>query len=867
VAALPTDVPAGGTAVVREGRVVYASSGAAALAGLDAAALVGRPFVDLVVPEERERIAERVERQSRGAPAPDEYEIQLQLPGGGHRVVEARVARDGTDLVLELRDVSALAARRPHLAAIARLGVEIHRELEVEAIWDRVRRGLEEVGLTAVLMRAEKEAARVEWADIPADVAERFRAVAGRPLAGFSVPWTGFSRAAWDEGGAFSDDWLRQVQVVLPEGVADLARDAAAALGLVRAVAMRVDERAAPRFYLVSAGAWPRAEDLPAFRLLGSQIGSALDAARTIAGLARHNADLAALNRLGELSVESPALGEFLAAASRVVRRETGCDGVAVFTTGEGSHELVLRFQEGAEEAAARAFTRVPLEGAVAGILNARVPVAARISEHPPERQDRLRRLGFATNAWVPLFTRGGAAGLMALGWRQEIDPATIRRGFLQAAGAHLAAALESHRLVEDLRGRVGELTLLNRVALGGTVLDPAALLEGALRPLCETVEADVASAFLAEGDELLLQARVGLETLPPGSRIPAGDSLSGRAVRERGPAVVNDPGLLPPRWASAAAREGLRRFAVVPLLSKGRALGTLALGRRSERDFTEGEVALLSTLGAQLGVAVDNARLYDDLSRSYAELGRAQRQLVQRERLAALGELAAVVAHEVRNPLGVIFNSLGSLRRILRPQGDAALLLEIVGEEADRLNRIVADLLDFARPSEPVIRPEPLGRVVNDALAAALAKHQEGITVERQVEEGLPPVPVDAGLIRQAVVNLVENAMQAMPGGGRVATRVARGPDAVLVEVEDDGPGIPEEIRARIFEPFFTTRATGTGLGLAVVKRIMDLHGGEVALRPGPRGGAIFTLRFPVAGRPGAGGTGAAVAAANRMG
>jgi signal transduction histidine kinase len=88
-----------------------------------------------------------------------------------------------------------------------------------------------------------------------------------------------------------------------------------------------------------------------------------------------------------------------------------------------------------------------------------------------------------------------------------------------------------------------------------------------------------------------------------------------------------------------------------------------------------------------------------------------------------------------------------------------------------------------------------------------------------------------------------------------------------VLVEVEDDGPGIPEEIRARIFEPFFTTRATGTGLGLAVVKRIMDLHGGEVALRPGPRGGAIFTLRFPVAGRPGAGGTGAAVAAANRMG
>ena len=849
---LEADGPSGGTLVLRDGRVIYASSGAAALADLDAAALVGRPFGDLIAPEERERIADRIARRARGDPAPDRYEVTLVLPGGARRVVEARVALDGADLVLDLRDVSALAARRPRLAAIAHLGAEILRELDEGRIWRRARAGLRAAGLTTVLMRAEEACVRVEWIDVPGDAAKRPEA-AGLSLVGLAIPWTEFSRSAWNEGGVFSDDWLRQVQVVMPDGLAERARDAAAAVGLTRAVAVRVDERAAPRFYLVAAADWLRAEDLPAFRLLGAQVGSALDAARTVAGLARHNADLAALNRLGELSSEAASLESFLAEASRTVRREAACDGVAVFTVADGGRELVLRFQEGAEAGTAAAFARLPVAGALAEILNARAPVAATTSAAAPEHRERLRPLGFATNAWVPLYTRSGPAGLMALGWREEIAPEAVRLGFLQAAGAHIAAALESHRLLEDLRGRVGELTLLNRLALGTATLDPAALLEAALGPVCETFDADAAGAFLLEGDELALAAQLGLESLPAGARLRVGEGISGRSVAERATVVASDPSQLAPRWSEVAARGGFTRFASAPLLSKGRALGSLGLSRRTERDFSGEEVALLSTIGAQLGVAVDNARLYRDLARSYEDLARAQSQLVHRERLAALGELAAVVAHEVRNPLGVIFNSLGSLRRLLRPSGDAAMLLEIVDEEAARLNRIVADLLDFARPSAPVIPPEPLGRVVEDAIAAALPRRTARVSLVREEEEGLPPVPVDARLVRQAVVNLVQNAVQAMPEGGHIRARVARAPDpgSVLVEIEDDGPGIPEELRGRVFVPFFTTRASGTGLGLAVVKRIMEFHGGEVSLRGTPGGGATFALRFPLARTP----------------
>ena len=270
----------------------------------------------------------------------------------------------------------------------------------------------------------------------------------------------------------------------------------------------------------------------------------------------------------------------------------------------------------------------------------------------------------------------------------------------------------------------------------------------------------------------------------------------------------------------------------------------------RGPRRFSAQEVERAAAIANQLAVAAENARLYEDLRKSYAELARAQRQLIQQERLAALGELSAVVAHEVRNPLGVIFNSLGSLRRMLRPSGDAKMLLDIVGEEADRLNRIVGDLLDFARPSTPQLRPEPLERIVDEAVQAALAQNS-GVQLAREADPAVPPVPMDARLMRQAVLNVAVNAVQAMPRGGRLSVRLRREDGAALLEIEDTGAGIPEEVRHRIFEPFFTTKASGTGLGLAVVKRIVEGHGGEIAVRSRPGAGTTFSLRFPLAAPP----------------
>jgi signal transduction histidine kinase len=230
-------------------------------------------------------------------------------------------------------------------------------------------------------------------------------------------------------------------------------------------------------------------------------------------------------------------------------------------------------------------------------------------------------------------------------------------------------------------------------------------------------------------------------------------------------------------------------------------------------------------------------------------ELARTQEQLVKRERLAALGELSAVVAHEVRNPLGAIFNSVATIRHFIGPTSPALPLVDIVGEEADRLNRIVDDLLHFARPPSPSPLPVPLPRILEDSVRGALADSRGPVEVQWAVEATVPPVLADERLMRQAFLNLALNAVQAMPKGGTLrvgARRVDGAQPEVQVEFSDSGSGITPEVRARIFEPFFTTKAKGTGLGLAIVKRIVESHSGRLALESQPGQGTTFRLFLP---------------------
>jgi signal transduction histidine kinase len=269
-----------------------------------------------------------------------------------------------------------------------------------------------------------------------------------------------------------------------------------------------------------------------------------------------------------------------------------------------------------------------------------------------------------------------------------------------------------------------------------------------------------------------------------------------------------------------------------------------------AERKPPEEYLPAVERLVGVLVTVLTHRRLAQDLRHSYQELARTQLALIERERLAAVGELAATVAHEVRNPLAVIFNCIGTLQKSGAPPSDSKALLDILAEEANRLNQIVSELLDFARPGEVLLLNESLEEIVAGAIAAVRSAHPAPVRIDLEVSPSLPRQMLDARLMRRAVINLVTNAVQAVPRGGRVTVRVIEealhGRPAVRVEVTDDGPGIPRAVLARVFEPFFTTKASGTGLGLSIVKHVAEAHHGEVTVRSAEGQGTTFAIRLP---------------------
>jgi signal transduction histidine kinase len=252
-----------------------------------------------------------------------------------------------------------------------------------------------------------------------------------------------------------------------------------------------------------------------------------------------------------------------------------------------------------------------------------------------------------------------------------------------------------------------------------------------------------------------------------------------------------------------------------------------------------------------QIAIAVAHARLYEEAKRSYDELARTQEELVKRERLAALGQLAATLAHEVRNPLGVLFNSISTLGKTAELSDDARTLLAIMGEEARRLERLVRELLDFVRPVLPTLSVEQLHGVVEEAIeAAARELGPDAPRLCNEVPPSLPPVPIDVAMLRRALLNLIVNGGQAAGSDGKVSVRAAVTPSSgVRIEIVDDGPGIRPDAAPRVFEPFFTTKTTGTGLGLAIVKEIVDAHRGAIHLSSEDGRGTTIVIELPLAG------------------
>jgi signal transduction histidine kinase len=271
---------------------------------------------------------------------------------------------------------------------------------------------------------------------------------------------------------------------------------------------------------------------------------------------------------------------------------------------------------------------------------------------------------------------------------------------------------------------------------------------------------------------------------------------------------------------------------------------------------FVNGVVmTLLSRFTALRGQLEGRARHLKDrareLSRAYAELRAAQDELVRKEQLAAVGELSAVVAHEVRNPLAIISNAVATLRRSGIGDADRATLLTILDEESSRLNHLVGDLLRYARPVNIERQLVSLRELVERGMA--LADGKLDLDAELCEPEPTEKIWADPNLLRQVIDNLIANAIQAMSGGGVLTVTLVNleveGARGVEIQIQDTGEGMDTQVRARALDPFFTTRPSGTGLGLAIVARIVDAHGGVLRIKSTAGAGTVMHVFLPRSG------------------
>ena len=265
-------------------------------------------------------------------------------------------------------------------------------------------------------------------------------------------------------------------------------------------------------------------------------------------------------------------------------------------------------------------------------------------------------------------------------------------------------------------------------------------------------------------------------------------------------------------------------------------------------------EIFMFLAVGVLTGILADRERkrrielqhTAQRLSAVYRELQLSLEQVKRADRLSAIGQLAAGLAHEIRNPLA----SIDGAAEVLDIAGDQPELrketVNIIRKECTRLNRLLTSLLDFARPRRPEWREVDLSKVVDSVIELVSHSAGKGIRFHKEQAQGIARLRGDEEQLTQVIMNLTLNAAQAMPDGGDVWLSVRQEDDGIVIQIRDQGGGIPEEIIDRIFDPFFTTKDTGTGLGLSVVHQIVTQHGGTVTVTSNQDKGTTFSLLFP---------------------
>ncbi|RKY57366.1 MAG: hypothetical protein DRP95_07070 [Candidatus Latescibacterota bacterium] len=390
------------------------------------------------------------------------------------------------------------------------------------------------------------------------------------------------------------------------------------------------------------------------------------------------------------------------------------------------------------------------------------------------------------------------------------------------------------------LKESLDELVSLHQLSESiRSAMKPEQVVEALVDVAGRVVEVHRAGVFLTD-------ERGGMEALYPGgdtdgdlgeaARGMLEDGILDWVMREGRPSVVPD----------MESTDEEMNFVIVPLVVRGRAIGVFLIHTNKHREeFTPHEMMLLSLLANQAAIAIEHGRAYRELYETHQKLRKSQAQLIYSSRMAAVGELAAAVAHEINNPLQAMLGYVQLLLIQDSIQGEAREYLETVLKEGERIAEVVRELLGLFRKEEV---PKEVN--INELISrlAILMRHSllvDGIALELHLADDLPPVWGRTDQLQQVFMNIIDNARKAMPDGGVLEVKSFRKGGGVYVQFTDTGVGIPEKIRERIFEPFFSTWG-GTGLGLSVAREILQEHKGSIEVYNRPGEGTTVLVRLP---------------------
>jgi len=546
-------------------------------------------------------------------------------------------------------------------------------------------------------------------------------------------------------------------------------------------------------------------EDLRLFVIFANQIANALENARLYQRLKQNVGQLTTLVELTQLVTAVLDVDALLQTVARQIREKVGFARCAVFLSGESARVYQPRLIEGyrAEMFPARGFRKG--QGVIGMVAKLRLPLVVTDAQREVQPMRGFgRALGTNRYCALPIVVHGGCIGVVLADNHDEpytAEQVELLSAFVNQAGV----ALENARLYREMERRYQEIqelaafrnNILRSLSSGMFTVDEQGVIttwnRAAQRHLGFSARESVGRPYT----EVLHAPQCPVEPTHCQQLCQAIDEVlhgaSGRALYK------------------TPVQTRVLNFTVSPLITRGRQ--------------TQGAVVLFEDITEYLHL---EARLHE------------------MERLATVGQMTATIAHELRNPLTALRAAADMLMQEDALSDAQRLYMEIIHDESRRLAELADEFLEFAKPFQFVICPTPLKPIVQRVLSVQEPYLKSaGVQARLECPDELV-APVDAARLEQALRNLIQNAVQAMPDGGALTLRAYDAGDSIALAVQDTGVGVPEPMRERIFTPFYTTRTRGTGLGLSIVKKIVEGHNGRMTLECPPEGGSIFTLWLP---------------------